>query len=231
MPKGKFEVQQKQLEELPMHRPLILYLVAPVYSKDYTLQTNQNKLFKPNPSLPSGVRVRSDHHFNFCLIQANPKLEHLEEQLASTLDYFKEAAHKVVVVNAHGEPEGVVLKDEPGGSGEKVVLDGRRFGQLITPHTSKHNLHVIVFASHAHTFSSHFYDYVQKGCPPEVTEVMAITYFTSEASPTSWDKITTAGNGHVEVTRDLGEFIKSNVEPNSPYKVLESKVQQGCTIL
>ena len=214
-----------------MHRPLILYLVAPAYSKDHTLQTNQNKHFKPNPSLPSGVRVKSSNHFNFCLIEANPELERLKEQLGSALEYFKDAAHKVVVVNTHGEPEGVILKDEPGSEGGKVVVDGRHFAELITPHTNKHTLHVIVFASHAHVFSSHFYDYVKKWCPPEVIEVMAITYFTSEASPASWDKITTAGNGHVEVTRDLGEFIKTNVEPNSPYKVLETKVQQGCTIL
>jgi hypothetical protein len=225
MPKGKFEVQQKQLEELPAHRPLILYLIAPVYSKDYTQYTNLNKLFKPSPSLPNGVRVRTGNSFNFCVIEANPKLDQLKEQLAVTLDYFKDAAYKVVVVNAHGQPEGVILKD-----GE-VVVGGSQFAELVTPHTSKHNLHVIVFASHAHIFSDQFYSYVQKECPPEVTEVTAITYFTSKASPTSWDRITTAGNGHVEVTRDLSEFIKSSVEPNSPYKVLESKVAPSCTIL
>lgn len=230
MPKGKFEVQQKQLEELPMHRPLILYLIAPVYTKDYTQYTNQNKLFTPNPSLPSGVRVRAGNAFNFCLIEANSELERLKEQLALTLDYFKDAAHKVVVVNAHGEPEGVILKDEQGSGGE-VVINGRQFAELVTPHASNHNLHVIVFASHAHVFSDQFYSYVQKECPPEVTEMTAITYFTSEASPTSWDKITTAGNGHVEVTRDMGAFVKTRVEPNSPYKILESKVQPGCIIL
>lgn len=230
MPKGKFEVQQKQLEELPMHRPIILYLIAPVYTKDHTQQTNQNKLYKPNPSLPSGVRVKSGNAFNFCLIEADSNLERLKERVALTLDYFKDAAHKVVVVNAHGEPEGVILKDEQG-SGEKVVINGRQFAELVTPHTSKHNLHVIVFASHAHVFSDQFYSYVQKECLPEVTEVTAITYFTSEASPTSWDKITTAGNGHVEVTRNMGEFVKTNVEPNSPYKILESKVQPSCVIL
>lgn len=143
---------------------------------------------------------------NFCLIEASPKVERLKEQLTLTLQYFKDAAHKVVVVNAHGEPEGVILKDEPGSSGEKVVIDGRKFAELVTPHTSKHNLHVIVFASHAHVFSDQFYNYVQRECPQEITDVTAITYFTSEASPTSWDKITTAGNGHVQVTRELGDL-------------------------
>ena len=231
MPKGKFEVQQKQLEELPMRRPLILYLIAPVYSKDHAQFTGQNKLFKPDPSLPNGVRVRASKAgsgFNFCLIEASPNLERLKEQVSATLEHFKETAHKVLVVNAHGVPEGVVLKDEPG---ERVIIDGRQFAELVTPHTHRHNLHVIVFASYAHVFSDQFYEYAKKGCPPEVTEVTAITYFTSEATPTAWDKITTAGNGHVEVTRELGEFVKTNIEPNSPYKILESKVQPGCTIL
>lgn len=231
MPKGKFEVQQKQLEQLPMHRPLILYVVAPVYTKDSSMHTNQNKLFKSNPSLPDSVRVRTGNNFNFCLIKPSPKIEELKEQLSVTLEYFKEAAHKVIVLNAHGEPEGVILQDETATGGEKVVINGRQFGELVTPHTHKHNLHVVVFASHAHVFSDQFYDYVQRGCPPEVTEVTAITYFTSESSPTSWDKITTAGNGNVEVTRELGEFVKTNIEPNSPYKILESKVQPTCTIL
>lgn len=232
MPKGKFEVQQKQLEELPMHRPLILYLIAPVYAKDHAQHTSQNKLFKPSQSLPNGVRIRSSDAFNLCLVRADPNLESLRQQLSATLDYFKDAAHKVIVVNAHGAPEGVLIATgEPGTSGEKVVLDGRQFAELVTPHTHTHNLHVIIFAAHAHVFSNQFYGYVRHDCPAEVTEVTAITYFTSEASPTSWDRITTAGNGNVEVTRELGEFIKTNVEPNSPYKILESKVQPSCTIL
>ena len=111
-------------------------------------------------------------------------------------------------------------------------MDGRQFAELVTPHTrGRRNLHVIVFSSYSHLFANLFYSYVQKGCPQEVMEVTAITYFTSEAVPTGWDKITTAGNGHVEVTRELGEFVKTNVEPNSPYKVLEGKLQPSCTIL
>lgn len=231
MPKGKFEVQQKQLDELPQHRPLILYITAPVYSKDYTMVTSQNKHFKPHPSLPSGVRQREGNSFNFCLIEANPKMEDFEAQVSSALDCYKESAYKVVIINAHGESEGVVLKDEGGSRGEKVVLDGRHFGEIVTRHTHRHNLHVIVFAAYGHTFSNAFYSYVQGGCIPEVTEVMAITYFTSETTPTSWDKITTAGNGHVEVTRELGEFVKTNVEPNSPYKILDGKVKASCVIL
>ena len=121
MPKGKFEVQQKQLEELPAHRPAIIYVVAPVYSKDYTLCTNQNKLFKPDPSLPAGVRVRTNNTFNLCSVEANPTPGRLKEQLDGALRYFKDAAYKVVVLNAHGSSEGtVVLKDEPGSSGERV---------------------------------------------------------------------------------------------------------------
>lgn len=231
MPKGKFEVQQKQLDELPKHRPLILYIVAPVYSKDYSQVTSQNKHFKPHTSLPNGTRTRDGKSFNFCSIEVNPKMDNLREQVASVLEFHKEASHKVVVLNTHGEPEGLILKDEGGASGEKVLLTGRQFAELVVPHTHRHNLHVIVFASHAHTFSDQFYGHVTQGCPPEVSQVVAITYFTSEASPTAWDKITTAGNGHVEVTRELGQFVKTSVEPNSPYKVLDNKVQPSCTIL
>ena len=214
-----------------MHRPLILYITAPVYSKDYSQVTSQNKHFKPDPSFPNGTRKRAGKAFNFCSIEVNPKIDSLREQVAKVLDFYKDASHKVVVLNTHGEPEGLILKDEGRTSGEKVVLTGRQFAELVVPHTHKHNLHVIIFASHAHTFSDQFYSYITQGCPPEVRQVMAITYFTSEGSPSAWDKITTAGNGHVEVTRELGQFVKTNVEPNSPYKILDSKVQPSCTIL
>ena len=238
MPKGKFEVQHKQLEELPHYRPLILYITAPVYHKDYTMSTNQNKLFKPHPSLPAGVRQREGQSFNFCLIDANPAMEHFEMQVSSALNHYKEASHKVIVLNAHGESEGVVFKDEGGGASatgegarEKVIVDGRQFAEVVARRTHKHHLHVIVFSSHGHTFSDKFYDYIQKGCVQEVRDVVAITYFTSEATPTTWDKVTTAGNGHVEVTRELTEFIKTNVEPNSPYKILDAKIKPTCVIL
>ncbi len=234
MPKGKFEVQQKQLDGLPKHRPLILYVTAPVYPKDLTMATNQKKLFKPHPSLPEGVQQREGNQFNFCLIEANAAVEQLEMQLSSALNHYQEAAYKVVVLNAHGESRGVVLKDEGGRASptrEKVVLDGRQFAEIVSRRTHKHNLHVIVFSCHGHTFSNEFYTYVQTECTQDVTEVMAVTYFTSEATPTSWDKITTAGNGHVEVTRELGDFVKTNVEPNSPYRVLDTKIRPSCIIL
>lgn len=225
MPKGKFEVQQKQLDELPQLRPLILYISATVYNKDFTMSTSQNKRFNPDPALPNGVRRRDGKSFNFCLIEANSRMDDFSAQVAAALDYHRDAAHKVVIINAHGYSEGVVLRDDA----KKVMLDGRRFGEIVSSHTHKHNLHVIVFAAHGHVFSNCFYEYVQT--VPEAAEVVAITHFTSQASPTSWAMITTAGNGHVEVTRDLGEFVKTNVEPNSPYKILDSKVKASCVIL
>ena len=225
MPKGKFEVQQKQLDELPQHRPLILYITAPVYPKDFTLNTSQNKAFKPDPALPNGVRRREGKSFNFCLVDADSRPEQLEAQVAGALLHHKDATHKVVIVNAHGDSEGVILRDD----GSKVTLDGRRFGEMVCAHTHKHNLHVIIFAAYGHIFADQFYEYVQS--VPDTKDVVAVTHFTSEASPTSWAMISTAGNGHVEVTRELGEFVKSNVEPNSPYKILDSKVKASCIIL
>lgn len=215
MPKGKFEVQQKQLDELPKQRPLILYITAPISSKDHALTTAQDKHFQSNPSLPNGVRQREGNTFNFCAVEVSPTLEVFEMQVASALDEYKEVEYKVVVINAHGSDEGVLFKDE----GEKVVLDGRRFGKIVAAHTHRHNLHVVVFASQGHKFSNEFYSYIKKDCPREVSDVVAITYFTSETSPTSWDMVTTAGNGHVAITRGIGDFIKSNIEPNSPCKL------------
>lgn len=230
MPKGKFEVQQKQLDELPQQRPLILYITAPVHAKDHTLSTSNNKLFKPDPALPNGVRRRDAKPHNLCLVEAEWKLEDLETRVRAALDHHRDAAHKVVVVNAHGEREGLLLRDE---GEERVLLEGRRLAEMLTPHTHGRHLHVVVFAAHGHVFAEQFYNFVQGAeCnTPEAREVMAITHFTSEATPTSWAMVTTAGNGHVEVTRELAEFVKSHVEPNSPYKILDAKVKASCTIL
>lgn len=238
MPKGKLEIQQKQLDELPEHRPLILYITAPITSRDYSLRLpHLYKQFSSNSSsssLPNGVLQRAGgKNFNFALVEVNPSMEKFEAQVSAALDQYKSASYKVVVLNAHGEREGVVIKEaeEGGGEGEKVSLTGRHFAELVTAHTHDHNLHVFVFASHGHVFSEQFYQYVQLSCPEKVKEVVAVTYFTSETAPTSWDKITTAGNGHVEVTREMGDFIKSNIEHNSPYKILEGKMKPQCVIL
>ena len=229
--KKKVDFLQIERDELPARRPVILYVTAPVCSKDYTQRTSQYKHFKSDPSLPDGVLKRAGNPFNFCSIEVNPRMEEFETQMKSALRQYREAAHKVVVINAHGESDGVLLKEEEGKSEEKLILSGRHFGELITPHTHEHNLHVFIFASYGHTFGAQLYNYVQKGCVDKVNEVVAVTYFTSETCPSSWDRITTAGNGHVEVTREVGEFIKSKIEPNSPYKILEAKVKPQCVIL
>ncbi len=231
--KKSVDFLQLERDEVPGRRPLLLYITAPIYSKDYTLRTSQHKHFKPDPSLPEGVlkkEKKEGSSFNVCLIEANPKMERFEAQISAAMEEHKEAAHKVVVVNSHGEEDGILLKHEEGSSGERVVLSGRHFGELITRHTHDNHLHVFLFVSYGHVFSNQLYSYVQKGCPDKLNKLIAITYFTSEASPRSWDKITTAGNGHVEVTRELGGFIKSNIEPNSAYKPIEG-IRPQCVIL
>ena len=229
--KRKVDFLQRERDEIPARRPLLLYITAPSCSKDYTLLTSQHKHFKYNPSHPEGVLKREGNPFNFCLIEASPEVYQFELQVLSALKEYKEAAHKVVVINGHGEASGGIFLKNGGDGEETVVLDGRHFGDLVTPYTHGKTFHVFIFASYGHIFSDQLYQFVQKSCPVELTSTFAITYFTSKDSPTAWDKIATAGNGHVEVTRDIREFIKSKIEPNSPYKILETKIKPQCVIL
>ena len=57
---------------------------------------------------------------------ASQSLEHFDSQLVAALDAYKEAAYKVLVINAHATAEGsVLLKTEVGEGEEKVFLTGR----------------------------------------------------------------------------------------------------------
>lgn len=215
---------QLERDELVEYRPVLLYITAPVRPKDFISQTPNHKHFTKLPSLPEGVLKRDANPYNLCLIEVNPDLELLKEQISAALGEYKKAAHKVIIVNGHGSPEGVILKETPRGSAE-VILDGRQLAQFISPHTHGHNLHVFAFFAHGHTFASQFYSYVHDGTPADVSNVVAISYFTSKDKPTAWDMISTAGNGNVEVTRESREFVKTIIRPNNPYNTLEEKIK------
>lgn len=225
----KVDFLQMERDELPHMRPVIIYITAPINSKDFSMRSSQYKHFKADSSLPGGILKREANPFNFCSIEATQKLEKFNEQLVAALEAYKDAAHKVVVINAHATSEGVLLKEE---EEEKVLLTGRQFAEVVSTHTHKHHLHVFAITSYGHKFADEFYSYIQHNTEPEINSLVAVTYFTTEASPTTWDKIATSGNGHVEVTREIGDFVKSTIEPNSPYKMLDTQVAKSqCVIL
>ena len=225
----KVDFLQLERDELPHLRPVVIYITAPVHSKDFSMHSSQYKHFKAESGLPEGVLKRDANPFNLCLIEANQKLDKLNEQLVAALKTYKDSAHKVVVINAHATSKGVLLKEE---GEEKVLLTGRQLAEVVSTHTHKHHLHVFAITSYGHKFADEFYSYIQHNTQPEVNTLIAVTYFTTETSPTAWDKIATSGNGHVEVTREIGDFIKSTIEPNSPYKMLDTQVAKSqCVIL
>ena len=42
----------------------------------------------------------------------------------------------------------------------------------------------------------------------------------------------TSGNAHTEIKRDIGEFMRDTVEPNSPYKALDGQLAKPhCVML
>lgn len=231
--RGKVDFLQTERERLPKHRPVIIYITAPLTSKDFGQRTSQYKHFKPDDaSLPAGVLKRDVYPINCALVEADHTMDRFDEQVVACLEQYKEAAHKVVVLNAHANAEGVLLHDDGKENGEKLVLTGRHLAEVLSRHTHKHHLHVIAVTSYGHKFAEEFYNYVTYSTQSEVQSFMAISFFTTESSPTAWNHVSTSGNGHVEVTREVGEFIRSNIEPNSPYKMLDSQVAKShCVIL
>ena len=220
--KKSVDFLQKEREEISYLRPVIVFITAP----DSTARTSQYKHFEADLTLPAGVLKREDKSINFCLIEASSSLEEFDKQVAAALDLYKEAPHKEIVINAQGSAEGILLT---AGDENKTLLTGSHLAEVVLPHTHGHFLHVFVFASYGHTFAKPFYETV-RGDANARTKV-AVTFFTSAASPNSFDKISTSGTGHVEVTRDLKDYIRTNVEPNAPHKTVDAQVKPGCVIL
>ena len=131
--RGKVEFQQLEREQLPQLRPVIVYVTAPITSKDFGQRTSQYKHFKGDETnLPAGVLRRDHNPINSALVEANQTLERFDEQLVACLDQYKEAIHKVVVLNAHANETGVLLKDDGKENGEKVILTGRHLAELVS---------------------------------------------------------------------------------------------------
>ena len=222
--KKKIDFVQLEREELVEFRPVLIYITAPITSKDFSSQTSNHREFTCIPPLPDGVLMKETKTCNLCLIEVNQDMDRFKQQISASFAEYKKAAHKVVIVNAHGTPEGMLIKENDE-SNTQVILGGQHLAEFISTHTDGNNLHVLVMAAHGHTFANQFYSYVQQRVSASVSDVMAITYFTSKNKPTTWDMVSTIGNGNVEVTRDLRDFIKSSVRPNNPYKILDMKLK------
>lgn len=219
--KKSVDFLQKERDELSHLRPVIIFVTAPVM----TARTSQYKHFQSDIGLQAGLLKRDANPINFCLIEASNSHEELSKQITTALELYKNAPHKEVVLNAHGSPEGILLSGE---NEEKSLLTGEQFAKMVLPHTHDHFLHVFIFAAYGHVFAQSFYATVRSESGTQ--SKIATTYFTSVSNPLSWDRISTAGTGHVEVTRDIKEYIKTNMEPNKPHKLVDNSVQP-CTIL
>ena len=215
---------QLERDELVEYRPVVVYITAPVRRKDFSSQTSCHKHFNHVSNFPDGVLKRDANPYNLCLVEASPDLEQFKVQLSAAFGEYTKAAHKVVVLNVHGSPDGMILKEDSGGS-PKFLIDGRTFAEIISKYTDDHNLHVFAFFAYGHIFADQFYSFIRQECSTDVGKVMAVSYFTSKSKPTVWDVVCTAGNGNVEVTREMRDFIKNTIRTNNPYKTLEEKIK------
>lgn len=234
--KTKVDFLQKERDELPHRRPVIIHLVCPVYSRDYHQHTAQYQHFqkaKEGPTdLPAGVAKKEGNPYNHCLIEGHPELAQLEEQLAAVLEEYREAAYKVVVLNGHGCAEGVVLQESE--EGKKTVLTGFAVAQIASRHHHSSCLHLFSLFAHGHRFADEFMQYIQTTYSDEkkVRSLFAVTFFTSESGPEAWQRPATAGEAHIELKRDVSGFLTKHVQPNSPYKILDSHMaRSACALL
>ena len=224
----KVDFLQKERDEIPERRPVIIYIAVPTHSQDHSMHTSQLRLFQIQPNLPEGVFQREGNPYQFCLIKANPEQEKFDKQLKEALEAYKQAAYKVLVLNAHATKEGVILHED---EDAKMFLTGQHFAEVLSAHTHEKHLHVLVFTPYGHIFTSDFYTFVQRSTKKEVQSIIAITSFTTQSSPQAWDRVATWGNPHIEVKRDVGHFIRQTIEPNSPYKVLDAQLKASQCVL
>ena len=226
---------QKERDELPTHRPAIIYLVCPVFSPDFQLHTPVYQQFKKDPCLPVGVSTREGNPYNSCLVEARPEPALLEEQLRATLDKYSSASYKVLIINGHGCPEGVLLKEGDGGGddGGKAVLEGSILAKLASRHYHNCHFHTVCLSAYGHKFAEDFTSSIIAACGDQKArrKMFAVTYFTSEAVPGAWQRPATVGEAHVELKRDISDFLSKHVQPNSPYKILDSHMGKAACLL
>lgn len=234
--KKTVEFLQKERDELPTRRPVIIYLVCPVRSRDFQQHTQLYSHFKKAQGITDGISTREGNPYNSCLVEAHPEPARLEEQLRATLEQYNEASYKVLVVNGHGYPEGVLVKEaEKDGEGGRVVVSGSSLARIASRHYHDCHLHIVCLTAYGHKFADDFTSGITAayGDQKAVRRLFAVTYFTSEAVPTAWQRPATAGEAHVELKRDISEFLSKHVQPNSPYKILDSRMGKTafCSVL
>ena len=223
---------QKELDELPDRRPLILHLVFPARSTDYQRSTPQRQDFLQAKGLPEGVARREGNPNNHCLVEARAAPGELQAQLAAALEAHREAAYKVVVVNGHGCPEGVLLREDEGD--ERVVLTGKALAEILSGHHHTTFMHLISLSAYGHKLAEDVMNFVRSTYKDDgaVRRLFAVTFFTSEGSPDAWERTATTGTAHVDLKRDVTGFLTRHVQPNSPYAVLDQRMaRSACNLL
>ena len=213
---------QKERDELPTHRPVIIYLTCPLSSRDAQQRTQAYSQLKKAEE-DGGILTREGNPYNICVVEAERELSRLEEQLGAALERYSEASYKVVVVNGYGTAEGVLLDNE-----EKVVLTGEALATLAWPHHHDHHFHAVCIAKYGHKFGDSFMKRVSKESG-EKKALFAVTYFSSEAVPEAWQRPATVGEAHIELKRDITDFLSKHVKPSSPYKILDPQMSKNAT--
>ena len=222
---------QKERDELPTRRPVIIFLVCSPYSRDLQQRTPGYSQFQRAEGLPDGVLTRSGNPYNYCLVEGLSELSGLLDQLRAVLEKYSEASYKVLVINGHGCAEGVLLtRGEE--EGEKEVLTGAALAQLASGHYHNCYFQTICLTTYGHKFAE-AYTSTAYGANPELRKLFSVTYFTSDTTPEAWDRPATAGEAHVELKRDITEFLSKHVQPNSPYKILDPQMSKivSCILL
>ena len=231
--KKTVEFWQKERDELSAQRPVLVYLVCPAFPRDRQQRTHLHSQFKEVQGLPEGVSVREGNPYNSCLVEGHAELGKLREQLRATLDWYKEASYKVLVVNGHGCPEGVLLSG--GEEDKKVFLTGGDIAELAWNHYHEHHFLAVCGTAYGHKVGDSFISGViaASGERTELRKLFAVTYFTSETVPKAWQRPATAGGVHVELKRDVTEFLTKYVQPNNPYKILDAQMGKtpSCNLL
>ena len=229
--KKTVEFWQKERDELPAQRPVLIYLLCPAFPRDLEQRTPLYPHFKQAEGLPDGVLVRAGNPYNCCLVEGHNELGKMREQLIAALEWHKEASYKVLVVNGHGFPEGVLLS----GAEEKVFLTGAELAELAWRHYHDHHFLTVCSTAYGHKIGQAFISGIIRasGDQIELRKLFAATYFTSETVPEAWQRPATAGGVHVELKRDITEFLTKHVQPNSPYKILDARMGKtpACVLL
>lgn len=220
---------QKERDELPTRRPVIIYLVCLASSGDLQQRTPAYSQFQKAEGLPDGVFTRGGNPYNYCLVEGVREASGLLEQVRIVLEKYSEASFKVLVINGHGCPEGVLL-NRGEEEAEREVMTGAALAGLTSRHYHDCYLQTICLTTYGHKFAD-AYTSTAYGDKPELRKLFSVTYFTSDKAPEAWHHPATAGQAHVELKRDITEFLSKHVQPNSPYKILDPQMGKAASCI